>query len=255
MSSFKKASKMNQRAHRERHQPEARKSLGILEKKKDYKLRADDRAEKEETLKLLRKRALNKNPDEFYHHMINSRTQNEEHFEKDKDEDLTPEQIKLMETQDKKYIAMKRTIESNKIKRLQAQLHMTDVADRTKNKHKFFLDSDEEGKPFDLAKRLNTHPALLGRKSNRPRLDQLKNLKLDLTDEATIKKMNEERLKSYKELEKRIKREKELTKVQRKLELKGVSRKQRKAIKPKELTLLSKSPLNPIFKFKYERKK
>lgn len=246
---------MNQRAHRERHQPESRQNLGILEKKKDYKLRANDRAEKEETLKLLRKRALNKNPDEFYHHMINSKIEDDEHFEKDKDEEeLTPEQKKLMETQDKKYIAMKRTIEANKIKRLQAHLHMTDVADRTKNKHIFFVDNEQEMKNFDLAKRLNTHPALLNRKSNRLRIDQLEKMNLDL-DEVTLKKMNEERQNAYKELEKRIKRERDLGKVQRKLELKNVSNRQRKTLKPKEFRQMTKSPHNPIFKFKFERKK
>lgn len=253
MSSWKKASKTYQKTHRERQQPEARKQLGLLEKKKDYKLRAQDRAEKQETIKLLRKRALNKNPDEFYHHMINSKIQSDEHHEKDKDEDLTLDQIKLMETQDKKYISMKRTIEANKIKRLQAHLHMTDVADRTKNKHVFFVDDAEEMKNFNLAERLNTHPALLSRKSNRIKLDDLDKMNLDI-DEATIKKLNEEREKSYKELDKRIARERELAKIQRKMELKNVSRKQRRTLKSKDLLEVTKSS-NPIFKFKYERKK
>ncbi|XP_058118757.1 probable U3 small nucleolar RNA-associated protein 11 [Anopheles ziemanni] len=253
MSSWNKAAKSNQKVHRERAQPASRNHLGILEKKKDYKLRANDQHKKDATLKLLRKRAMNKNPDEFYHHMINSKTKDGEHHELDLDHSFSKDQIKLMKTQDIKYIGMKRTMEANKIQRLQSRLHMTDVVNETPNKHIFFLEEDQEPDEFDLAKRLDTHPDLIGRRTNRPHLEDLQKLKMDVVSPEEITRINHERERSYAELKKRIAREKELTIAQKTLEIKRVL-KEKRALKPKRV---KKGTANraPVFKFKFERKR
>ncbi|KAH7665023.1 Small-subunit processome Utp11 protein [Dioscorea alata] len=71
MSSLRNA--ISRRAHKERAQPHNRKKFGILEKHKDYVVRAKSFHQKEETLKKLREKAAFKNPDEFSFAMINSR--------------------------------------------------------------------------------------------------------------------------------------------------------------------------------------
>ncbi|XP_026491733.2 probable U3 small nucleolar RNA-associated protein 11 [Vanessa tameamea] len=252
MSSWRKAAKANQKTHKERHQPESRKHLGLLEKKKDYKKRANDYHEKGATLKLLRKRTLDRNPDEFYFHMINSRVKDGEHHELEKEDEHTPEQVKLMQTQDLKYINMKRTIESRRIQRLQSQLHMTDVADSTPNTHVFFVDEGEE-KNFDLAKRLDTHPSLINRKSNRPRLSDLNKITLPEVNDEIIKSTKKIKEKTYKELSQRIEREKHLTVIQQKMELKRHLQ-DAKVLKPKRIQSGTKVSA-PVYKFQYVRKK
>lgn len=249
MSSWKKASKANQKTHRERHQPDNRAHLGLLEKKKDYRKRAYDHHKKEKILKILKKKVLNKNPDEFYMHMVNSKIIGGKHRDKIKADKHTPEQIKLMETKDMRYIEYKRTIESRKIEKVQSSLHMIDAANKIKNTHVFFVDSPDEVKDFDLAQRLDTHPELLDRKINRLRTSLLKNIDISEID----KKALDEKNKSYSELEKRMYREKELMVVQQKLQVKK-NLKDKKIKKPKQVKPGTKDA-PPVYKWEYERKK
>ncbi|XP_015512464.2 probable U3 small nucleolar RNA-associated protein 11 [Neodiprion pinetum] len=253
MSSWKRAAKANQKTHRERHQPESRAHLGLLEKKKDYVARATDYHEKQSTIKLLRKRALNKNPDEFYFHMINAKLRNGIHREKVKTEEHTPDQIKLMETQDIRYVSYKRNIEAKKIDKLQSQLHMIDAANETKNKHTFFADDGNELKSFDVAKRLDTHATLLGRRTNRPKLSKLREMKLPDIDEKMLSKMEQQKHMAYKELHKRIDRERELSIVQQKIEVKRALQ-DKKVPNPKQVKPATPDG-PPIFQWKFQRKR
>lgn len=253
MSSWKKAAKAGQRLHKERHQPESRASLGFLEKKKDYKLRANDHNRKTRAIKLLRKKALNKNPDEFYFHMINSATEDGVHHELEKDDEHTPEQLRLMETQDLRYVTMKRTMEGRKVETLKSQLHVLDAANVTPNKHTFFVDSEKDLEHFDVAERLDTHPSLLGNRINRLRMKDLGEKSIETVDKAVMKKLVEQKKKMYKELSKRIERERELGVVQQKLEMKRyltaagatAPKKERKGTKTQA----------PIYKWNFERKR
>lgn len=253
MSSLKNAVK-TQKTHRERHQPDSRKTLGLLEKRKDYKLRAKDYNKKKTTLKRLRQKALDKNPDEFYFHMINSQTVSGVHQEKSKDEVLTEEQIKLMQTRDLTYIVHKRSVEKKKIEKLQSTLHLLDTEEKPTNSHTFFVDTDAEKKDFNVARRLGTHEALLDRTFNRPKLDDLRssNFLSDLSTE-TQAEVHKKRLKAYKELQQRIARERQLAVIQGKMEIK--KHLQAKNEKPLAVVKEETKTSAPIYKWPKERKR
>ena len=253
MASLKNAFK-TQKTHRERHQPEARKELGLLEKRKDYKERAKDFNKKKKILNRLRKKALNKNPDEFNHHMINSKLEDGVHHETAKEEELTPDQVKLMQTRDLTYIVHKRTIEKKKIEKLKANLHLLDVDreddEEGASRHTFFVESEKEKREFDLAKRLDTHPGLLDRVYNRPRLSQLE--KGQVTTEVNPELLKK-REKAYKELRQRIERERKLGVIQAKMEVK--KHLQNKKEKPTQIVRKESKDAAPILKWPMERKR
>lgn len=221
MSSFKNASKCNQKTHRERAQPIARQHLGLLEKKKDYKKRADDFHQKQSAKKALMRKALDKNPDEFYFKMIRTRMEDGEHQCEDSVPKYTEAQLKLMKSQDIHYVNFKRSLELKKIEKLKASLHLADVAEKPRNQHIVFVDSNKEAAEFDAAKYLNTHPSLLGHSHNRLTLDKLKTAAIrGSADDESSAAASVERKKLYSQLCKRIEREKQLTIIAQKMETK-----------------------------------
>jgi U3 small nucleolar RNA-associated protein 11 len=73
MSSLRNS--LHRRNHKERGQLAHRKRLGILEKHKDYVVRAKDYNSKKERIRKLKQNAGARNKDEFYFGMVGKKTQ------------------------------------------------------------------------------------------------------------------------------------------------------------------------------------
>jgi U3 small nucleolar RNA-associated protein 11 len=265
MSSWKNAHKAYQKPHRERHQPESRQHLGHLEKKKDYKLRADDYNAKKAELKYLHTKALDRNPDEFYYHMINSQIEEGVHKDRAKQIEYTPDQVQLMQTQDYKYIVTRQNMESKKVEKLRANLHKLDeIAVQPVNQHTFFVDDEKEVKKFNLIDQLQTTKQLVNRRYNRLRVDDLKKgvvvqgaISSNKSDDVNkvqenLKEIAKSRQKEYKLLEAREARRLKLLRLQRKMELKRVLQDKKRRVKSR--TQPDDREAAPVYEFYPKRK-
>ena len=110
------------------------------------------------------------------------------------------------------------------------------------------MDSDREKREFDLAKRLGTHPGLVGRAYNRPRLEDLgKAGSLEGLEEAAGQAKV-----AYKELGQRIEREKKLGVMQGKMEARRHL--QNKRLKPSKVVKPETKDSAPILRWPTERR-
>ncbi|PNS17351.1 hypothetical protein CAC42_7034 [Sphaceloma murrayae] len=107
MSSMRNA--VQRRNHKERAQPLERKKWGLLEKHKDYSLRAKDHNVKKARLKALRQKAADRNPDEFAFGMMSSATKKGVKIHERGEQNGTAagmpvDVVKLLKTQDAGYL-------------------------------------------------------------------------------------------------------------------------------------------------------
>jgi len=138
---------VKRRVHLERHQPAARKRLGLLEKKKDYLERARDYHKKRDHLAHLQEKARSRNPDEFYHKMIHTEMADgkfKKKLSKAHDEQLTKEEQMLAESSDLNYIMSRANHEKRRVEKLEENLHMLEVAAKSNKSIVFESDSDSE---------------------------------------------------------------------------------------------------------------
>jgi len=189
MSSLRNAVKRI--THKERSQPVARQHLGNLEKKKDYKVRAQEYHRKQDVLQNLRRKASARNPDEFYFGMHKSQVQEGVHRKLEEAEykarldEIGPDAVKLMKSQDLAYVRMQAQRDLKKMERMQTSLQyigdnpITGVDDTNeevglkKRKHTIFLSDREQALNFNVSEHFDTVPELAGRSFNRIRKDTL----------------------------------------------------------------------------------
>ncbi|RZC83302.1 hypothetical protein C5167_046088 [Papaver somniferum] len=132
------------KAHKERSQPLSRKKFGLLEKHKDYQVRAKAYHLKEQNLQKLREKAAFRNPDEFYHKMIRTKTVDGVHKPESNANRYTQDELMLMKTQDMGYILQKSLSEKKKVGRLSSMLHS--LGDQPLNRHVYYAGDREEAK-------------------------------------------------------------------------------------------------------------
>lgn len=207
---------VQKKQHRERSQTLDRAKYGLLEKKKDYRLRAADYHKKQAALKALRQKAAQYNPDEYYHAMTRKRTDDEGILITEREgESLSTQQVKLLKSQDLNYVRTMRLNESQKIEKLKNTLGF-----KAGGKHTVFVDNEESLELFKAEKFFDTDESMLERRENRLRLNQLE------TSERIMKeiefddkeKLDKQKLADYKLLKERMESERKLKEVEDRLE-------------------------------------
>lgn len=207
---------VQKKQHRERSQTLDRAKYGLLEKKKDYRLRAADYHKKQAALRALRQKAAQYNPDEYYHAMTKKKTDEDGILITDRgNEALSNQQVKLYKSQDLNYVRTMRLNETQKIDKLKNKLGF-----KAEGKHTVFVDNEDDVGLFKAADFFNTDESMLERKENRLRMNQLESSQkivddLDFDDKETIDK---QKLADYKLLKERMEREQQLKQVEDKLE-------------------------------------
>lgn len=131
------------RPHRERSQPGARSKWGLLEKHKDYSLRAKDFNQKKQKLNILSQKARDRNPDEFAFSMINNAQG--KHGRNSTENVLSHDAVKLLKTQDAGYLRTVAGRTRREIEKVEQEVGMGKALKKTSEEQKKIVFDEETG--------------------------------------------------------------------------------------------------------------
>lgn len=124
--------------------------------------------------------------------MINSKVDDEGRHMENK-ETFSPDQIKLMQTQDTKYISLKRNMEMEKVNKLKASLHLISIPDKQRNTKTIFVEEGDDEEEVE---------------------ERIERIKEDSEYESILHShLNRKQTQRYKELQKREDRVRKLTEI------------------------------------------
>ncbi|KAI9730362.1 MAG: hypothetical protein M1834_005872 [Cirrosporium novae-zelandiae] len=174
MSSMRNA--VQRRNHRERAQPQEREKWGILEKHKDYSLRAADYKVKKTRLRILRQKATDRNPDEFHFGMMSSKGQG---VGDRGNKPLSHDVVKLLKTQDAGYLRTmvqktrreRQALEGEWVLKGGKEAGVLAGGGNGNAKHTVFVQNEEDQEAFDPEQFFGTDEKGLERSFNRPRVE------------------------------------------------------------------------------------
>ncbi len=171
-------------------------------------IRARDYQKKKEQLVNLKRKAADRNPDEFYFKMNKSKVVGGVH-ESTEHQTLDVETVKLLKTQDLGYIAHRKAVDDSKARRMKDSLHLIGEESSARD-HKIFVETEEEFRTFDPVEHFETIPELEDRTFNRLRKEQLSKISPDAITAKDVKGAMRSRQRSYKELNQRVSRSQRL---------------------------------------------
>lgn len=238
---------VQKKQHRERSQIASRARFGLLEKKKDYKERSANFHKNQAKLKLLKEKAKTHNDDEYYHAMTKRSTTDKGILiqKREFSDTLSNDQVLLMKGQDMNYLNMVSKNETNKIQKGLSNANLF----KSNGKHTVFVQNKEEFDNFKAEEYFKTDKALLDRRENRLKTEQLLNTDIDLTvDAESLEDALALKKKELDVLKQRIQRETQLAEVKNKLQL------QRELMKPGSKKKMVKDG-KVVFKWKNQRKR